>query len=210
MDRVSLVAAAEWAWLGLNDDNWISIGSGGVALGGAVAAAIYARGSKRAAERSADEAAAISKIERDRQRDEREQLHRQLHPTDQTKIEARLNGTSGRRSLFGTITVNREYRADAVAMLDEKTTTPIANLPLLLRPNEEYGFHIEHWPEGRKAPQTQRLRFKFWPPIAELDDVDWTCPCGRPLAREETQEHRAHWEVILPIYFKQAPKVRGF
>ncbi|MEN3540976.1 hypothetical protein AAH991_38085 [Microbispora sp. ZYX-F-249] len=207
MNLASLTAVQEWTWLGLKADQWIAVAGGSVGLAGVLVAwralvhakrsAKASEDSARAAQKSADEAATISGIERERWHDE-------LTPTDQKEVvgqvEGRLPDVQG---LFGTIRVNRVCRVNAVATVratDVTTTTPITGLPLLLRPNREYRFHIQRLTQG--VTVRSEVWFRFWPPIPELDGADWTCQCGRPLSKEATPDGRGHWEVLLPIKLK--------
>jgi hypothetical protein len=112
-----------------------------------------------------------------------------------------LEGRDGHEALFGSITVpNRAYRVEAVALMGASST--LIGLPLVLEANQSYRFMIEHWPPGQTAPKTQQVRIRFWPPVAERDDVDsWTCLCGRPLSQDP---HGAghHWELRIPVRYE--------
>ncbi|WP_424532542.1 hypothetical protein ACOZ38_19910 [Sphaerisporangium viridialbum] len=201
----------------MNLDRWIAIGGAVIAAVGMIVAwraLVQARRSANAADRSAvaaeksaTEAAALSEIEGERRKDEREETHRSLHPTQQTAIVTSLDGPTGAKNLFGTIEVDRPVRAHATAILANGAMAPIS-LPVLLLPKRGYRFHIEQWPDDRKAPATDEVLFKFWPPVAAVDGDDWTCSCGRPTIPGDGS--KAHWWVRLPVSYKQRPKAHGF
>ncbi len=157
-----------------------------------------AKASAEAAGRSADEAERMTRIESDRLRDERDARHEALAPVLEGKVTIDLEGANPNRlGLFGWITLARTYRVQAEGWTGS-ALTPTSGLPVLLHAHTRYKFHIEHWPNGRTKPQTQELRFRFWPPVADLDDTDaWTCPCHRPSG--ETMNGPGHWEVRVPV-----------
>ncbi|MEU9886966.1 hypothetical protein [Sphaerisporangium sp. NPDC051011] len=153
--------------------------------------------SAAAATKSADEAARLTQIEAARDRVANEASHRQLAPAHPGEIAATLEGEAHNASLFGSITLTGTYRVQAQGVVGE-TRTAISGLPLLLHAHKPHRFHIEHWPKDRKRPQTTEILFRFWPPIAEIDDTDpWTCPCGRPTG--ETMNGPGHWEMRVPV-----------
>lgn len=135
-----------------------------------------AEDSAEAARRSADADTAVAAIERDRQ-------HRELTPQAPPTIEAFHKGNS----LFGSITVPRDYRVAADGIYRAGGSQKLA-LPLLLRANQQQEFQIELWPDGVQAPRsadvrkptTKEIRFRFWPPIESDDAPPWDCPCGQP------------------------------
>lgn len=76
----------------------------------------------------------------------------------------------------------------------------VLSLPLLLRANQPYRFHIEHWPPGREEPQIKEVRFHFWPPVDADDTPPWTCSCGRPTG--DNPDNFGHWELYVPITYE--------
>ncbi|WP_162642339.1 hypothetical protein [Streptosporangium sp. 'caverna'] len=176
--------------------DWIAV----AALVVALAAGYFAAISARAARRSANEAARLSGIEAERRRDEREERHERLAPSHPGSIVAVLeeSAVGGPKNLFGSITVPRDYRVQAEGWVRDSYT--LLSLPLLLHANRPYRFHIEHWPPDREEPQTQEVRFHFWPPV-DVDDTDpWTCSCGRPTG--ENADSFGHWELRVPITYE--------
>ncbi|MEU8278396.1 hypothetical protein ACFYOK_35580 [Microbispora bryophytorum] len=205
MNVAPLTAAQELTWLGLNADNWIAVAAGGIGLAGVVIAwraLVHARRSAesadesaKAAQRSAEEAATISRIERDRRHDD-------LAPPHPGEIQAEEESDTrlgaGHYNVFGSITVPRDYRVRAQAW-NGTSLTPIA-LPLLLRANQPYRFHLDRLREGVTSGNPTEIRFRFWPPVPDLDDTDaWTCPCSRPAGTDV--DARGHWELRVPIAY---------
>lgn len=183
----------------MDTTTWTDPGSIIGAVGGAIAlgGAYIAWSSARVAKASAREAATISRLGTD-------QRHDQLSPGLPGQIAAVVEkGQHTGESLFGEITVPRDYRVHALAWTGT-SHTPIAGLPLLLTANHPHRFHIEHWPPGREEPQTREVRFRFWPPVADLDDTDaWTCPCGRPTG--EDTNGPGHWEARVQVVYNRPP-----
>lgn len=160
-----------------------------------------ARDSAAAAWDSAREAAAVTAIERAREHD---RLGPGAPPPSgiPSDLGPKQRDSVVPATLFGTITVPRDYRVRAEAVTDN-SHSPIG-LPLLLRANQPYRFAIEGWPPDRTEPRAQAVRVRFWPP-ADIDDVDrWTCPCDRP-ASEETDRSPGHWVWLAPIQYEPPP-----
>lgn len=151
--------------------------------------------SAEAAQASADEAATVNKIEREREHD---RLGPGPVPTIVTTLEDSARGKSLPRNLFGTMTVPRDYRVVAEAVMRGGARTPLG-LDRLVHAGRTYRFHIEHWPPGRTEPEVDHIAFRFWVPT-ETDQVEgWTCPCDRPMVEGAD---RGHWEWRAPISFK--------
>ncbi|WP_030171231.1 hypothetical protein [Spirillospora albida] len=184
--------------------DWIALGVGTASVMIAIVALRYSRSSAassarsaaagqdsaQAAERSAQKAERLSDIETERR-------HEHLAPEHPGEIVADQERRDGHASLFGEITVKRAYRVQAFAE-SGGSTSPISGLPTLLEPYVPHRFHIEHMPEGRGIPRTERVLFKFWPPVEGVDgDAPWTCPCGRPTGQDTNRD--GHWEHRIPV-----------
>lgn len=167
-----------------------------------------AEDSARAGEQAAEAAQASARQAAEAVRIEREREHARLGPGPVPEIEAKLEvnpryGPGGPRALFGEVTVPRDYRVRAEAVMAGGGYTSMS-LPLLLHAGHPYRFAIEQWAPDRKKPQAEHVLFRFWPP-AEGDDVNpWACPCGRPAADGAVSEH-GHWEWLAPIRFVSPP-----
>ncbi|MEV7971271.1 hypothetical protein AB0O34_35550 [Sphaerisporangium sp. NPDC088356] len=206
-----------WEFLGLTTDNWIAVAGGIVALAGVFFGGLYARRSSvsarkaadagedaaEAARKSAEEAATISRIERERRHDD-------LSPPHPGEITAEWDGArnaNGTTNMVGSIAMPRDYRVQAWAW-NGTALTPVS-LPLLLRGNQPQQFHIEQKPRGARAIQTQEMRFRFWPPIACVDDTTaWTCPCDGPTG--EDTNGPGHWELRVQVTYAGRPRIHGF
>ncbi|MFC4535278.1 hypothetical protein [Sphaerisporangium dianthi] len=204
-------------------ENWIALAGVVVALlsgVAAVAAVVFARSSAghakdsaqagkdsaEAARKSAEEAATLSEIERDRRREERERRHEEIRPPHPGEIKGKLVKGGGRSSLYGSITVPRDYRVNAQAWYGNGYG-PV-DLPLLLRAHQTYDFCIEPWPALDAEPNTKEVRFRFWPPT-EADDTEiWTCPCGGPTGEDPTNS-KPHWELRVPLTLTRS-RIRSF
>jgi len=117
------------------------------------------------------------------------------HPWTSAKIDAKVSDGS----LFGVITVERDYRAIAEALTGESSSHPI-NLPFALHDSQPARFQIEPWPAGSKRPRTHEILFKFWPPGAEPGSAEpWTCRCGR--SESGDLSGHGHWEWLVPVHY---------
>ncbi|WP_227014445.1 MULTISPECIES: hypothetical protein [Nocardiopsis] len=135
----------------------------------------------------------------------REQRHDDLGPPHPGEIQTTTEPSrAAGQDLFGSITVPRDYRVAATAHTgNSQCSLP---LPLVLHAHVPHRFHIEHLPPGASGPRTQEVRFRFWPPIAGVDDANaWRCPCDRPTG--ETTEGQGHWEMRVPINHSRPPNL---
>ncbi|MEH1055902.1 hypothetical protein V6U89_11900 [Micromonospora sp. CPCC 206171] len=195
---------------------WLDVITVVIALGGVVVAAlswVVSRGSRDEARRSADaaevsakaaqdsarEAAAVAAIERDRDHD---RLGPGPVPDIAPKLETNPRNSGLPDTLFGTVTVPRDYRVRGFAVRGN-SSSPIG-LDLLLHAGRPYRFAIEQWPKDRMEPVAEYVLFRFWPP-AEVDDVDaWRCPCDRPQA-DGNEWTPGHWEWRAPVQYRRPP-----
>lgn len=185
----------------MNASDWISLAALVVAVPGATVGVLSYRYTKKAAAsaaQSADEAAALGAIEADRRAEEKERWHHELGPTPPGEFVAELFKGMPTDSLISTITVQRGYRVQALAVRDHGNITG-AGLGNVLHPNREERFHFEQWPPGSKQPVTKEIWIRFWPPLPG-DGVDvWTCPCGKPTG--ESLEGEGHWEWRVKVTY---------
>ncbi|MEV4820199.1 hypothetical protein [Micromonospora tulbaghiae] len=199
----------------MDEVTWLNVITVLIALGGVVVAVlswVVSRGSRSEARRSADaaevsakaaqdsarEAAAIAAIERDREHD---RLGPGPVPGIALELEPNPRDSGLPETLFGTITVPRDYRVRAVAVRGN-SSAPIG-LDLLLYAGRPYRFAIEQMHPNRTEPVAEYVLFRFWPP-AEIDDVDtWQCPCDRPQADGDNRP--GHWEWRAPVEYRRPP-----
>lgn len=157
----------------------------------AIVARRDSRDSAEASRDSANEAAKVSRIENQRQ-------HEAFRPELPNEIEAQKRDAS----LFGSITVDRDYRIAATGLYDESSSHEIG-MPLLIRAGQPQSFQIDHLPPGAKEPRTKAILFRFWPPVADVDGVEpWACPCGQPAT--ENVNGKGHWERRVPVHYYDA------
>lgn len=165
------------------------------------ASAVAAQDSARAGQESADaakesarHAAAVADIER-------QNLHDRLRPALPAAIRGEIRQHASWRSLWGSITVTRDYRVRADRVTGNGSST--LGLGMLLRAGNR-DFEIEQWPADRMTPQATGIRLKFWPPDATDGTEPWTCPCGRNTEFGDGSGP-GHWEFLVPIEMPQLP-----
>ncbi|WP_422734058.1 hypothetical protein ACN26Y_00340 [Micromonospora sp. WMMD558] len=203
----------------MDEVTWLDIVAVLAALGGvavAVLSWVVSRGSRDEARRSADaaevsakaaqdsarEAAAVAAIERDREHD---RLGPGPVPDITSKLETNPRGSGLPRTLWGTVTLPRDYRVRAFAVSGNSSSQ--ISLDLLVHAGRPYRFAIEQWPPGRTEPVAEYVLFRFWPP-AETDDVDaWRCPCDRAQA-DGDERTQGHWEWRVPVQYRTPGRPR--
>ncbi|MCO1618972.1 hypothetical protein M8C11_30070, partial [Micromonospora sp. CPM1] len=156
----------------MDEVTWLNVITVLIALGGVVAAVlswVVSRGSRSEAQRSADaaevsakaaqdsarEAAAIAAIERDREHD---RLGPGPVPGIALELEPNPRDSGLPETLFGTITVPRDYRVRAVAVRGN-SSAPIG-LDLLLHAGRPYRFAIEQMHPDRTEPVAEYVLFR--------------------------------------------------
>ncbi|MEH1058343.1 hypothetical protein V6U89_24425 [Micromonospora sp. CPCC 206171] len=167
--------------------------------------AVAAENANQAGERSADAAQESARQAAEVARMEREREHDRLSPGPvphmNVELESNPRGASLPRTLFGVVSVPRDYRVRAEAVIEGGGHTALG-LPLLLHAGRSYRFTIEQWPPGRMNPQVEFVLFRFWVPVEEIDKVaGWDCPCDRPMI---DGSDRGHWEWRAPIQYELA------
>lgn len=138
------------------------------------------------AKRSADAAEATAKLERDAR-------HDLYAPVPPAAIPTRLQASRAGASLFGEITVGRDYRMSAIGRYDKRSTYDIAH-GRLVRANVPTKLTLETWPADRTEPETVEIEFRFWPALPGADVDGWSCPCDK-----ETEHPVGHWRFVVPI-----------
>ncbi|MEH0938323.1 hypothetical protein [Micromonospora psammae] len=148
-----------------------------------------------AAEQAVRSATEILDIEKKRQHD----AYRPPQP-DSPRFEVVLNERTGQRNLFFVFSMPRSYRvlADKV---ERNARTPLG-VDRLVRAGSTQRVHVETLVPGREQPLASEIHLRFWPPSAEVDEVElWTCPCGLPTHEGGT----AHWEWNVSVVFPPSP-----
>jgi hypothetical protein len=152
-----------------------------------------AKASAQAAKESAEAARTLTQLEQDRQ-------HERLSPPRLSEIRAIVRDNdrlgAGHSALMGSITLPCDYRVRADAISGNSKSE--IWLPLPLSANQEYEFQIEQWSPGRTKPQTEMIRFRFWPPNAVDVKNPWTCRCGQP-TEDGDGMGSGHWEWTAPV-----------
>lgn len=149
--------------------------------------AVSARESARAAELTA-------KLDRDARHD----LYAPVRPAAiRTWLQADSHAGA---SLFGEITVGRDYRMSAIGRYDTNSTYDIAH-GRLVRANVPTKFALETWPPDRTEPETVEVEFRFWPALPREGVDGWGCPCDK-----EPEHPEGHWRFTVPI--EPPPKKR--
>lgn len=169
--------------------------------------AVTADRSADAAERSATEAANLTRIESGRRLDEVSERHEALAPPHPEEIVTTLESSAvnSLMSLYGTFSTSRDYYVHAEGWTGT-SSTPVTVFPCHVDANKIYKFHIEHWPDDRTSPQTQEIRFQFWPPHPSRSAANaWTCPCNRPAVGAAGT--LGHWEIRVPVKPPTIPRV---
>lgn len=145
-----------------------------------------------AAEQAVTSANEIVDIEKKRQHD----AYRPPQPGS-PRFDVVLNERTGQQDLFFVFSLPRSYRvlADKV---ERNARTPLG-VDRLVRAGSTQRVHVETLRPGREQPLASELHLRFWPPSAEVDEVEvWTCPCGLP----SHEGGVPHWEwnvsVVLP------------
>ena len=194
--------------------DWPSLAVAAIGVGIASAAWLETRKARKAADRSAkaaeqsaQESARLTQIESGRRLDEVTARHDVLGPPHPGEIATVVeSGINGQSSLFGTFSVPREYYVQVEGWTGT-STTPVVGFPSHVDANKVYRFHIEHWPKGRATPQTEEVRFRFWPPHPNrVQGHNWTCPCDGPA--DEVAGASGHWQLRVPIKPPVIPFIR--
>ncbi|MEV4170205.1 hypothetical protein [Nonomuraea sp. NPDC049709] len=158
----------------VNLEAWAAVAAAAIA-----AVALYFSATAAiAAKRSAREAAAIAKVEVERREEERERRHEELAPQFFGEIETYISTKSGRRYLWGIVTLSRDY------------TIAIKTARDWLGPHEVYDVaagipcHVKIYPLEPGSPIDAEVRIRFWPPrepfsVPPATPV-WQCYCRRP------------------------------
>jgi hypothetical protein len=121
--------------------------------------------------------------------------HRSLAPT-QRSVPTHLVTTPTGPNLFGTVKVERDYRAQAWGLRGNERQR--LTLDMLLTANTEHNVHLERWSNGQTRPKIDAVLLRLWPP-ASIDQVEqWSCDCGRPTI-EGREDEQAHWEIRLSV-----------
>lgn len=164
--------------------------------------AVASEDSADSAQRSAVASEESARAARDVVRIELDRRHDDLRPSPPSEVEATVDGEGQFRTLFGTITVPRDYRVRGEAVLGHNSGVSHLGLPLVLRANRTYRFQIENWPDSRRIPTAKELRFRFWPPV-KVDPVEhWTCECGK-VVLDGGGTGPGHWEWTVPVLVRQ-------
>jgi hypothetical protein len=157
-----------------------SNGIAGEALQVSRESAVSARESARAAEETA-------KLERDARHD----LYGPVPPAAiRTWLQA---ATHVGVTLFGEITVGRDYQMSAIGRYATNSAYDIAH-GRLVRANVPIRFALETWPPDRREPATAEIEFRFWPAVRRSDVDGWVCPCDK-----EAEHPEGHWRFVVPI-----------
>lgn len=149
------------------------------------------------AKRSADAAEATAKLERAAQ-------HDVYAPPRPASIATRLQQAShAGGSLFGEITVRRDYRMSATGRFRRGGEHRIKDRQLI-RANVTELLHIETWAPDRKEADTVEIEFRFWPALPQDDADAWECPCGKA-----ADDPAGHWRFVVPVEPYHSPTVRA-
>ncbi|GAA3957228.1 hypothetical protein GCM10023085_44690 [Actinomadura viridis] len=196
----------------MNGAEWGALVIGGVGaatgIGSLVVATVAVRYAKRSAHHagrsalhageSAAEARHLREIEADRRAEEKEYRHEELAPNLPSAIDAAFKRDVNGGALYGSITLDRQYRVRAFGCAGESLTE--LALSSITPLNEAMEFVIEAWAPGQVRPRLVEIIFKFWPPVEGSGHQQvWSCGCGRP--NGDSLGGDGHWERRVKVSY---------